>query len=219
MLWEKEINNTFGGMHMFINEEKRTVDIVNSKHEMLEKLQELRISPQMNHRNKIYILSKDVNEFHALTRDDQIEIVTTHGIRSFIKTLLFKETPIEKVLCRMNLPPTESRDYKKAIKNGSIVLVSGSDPFNEHEWTGHTLNKWITNQSNASNLINWDVKDIRVVPFHSNQEVHMAPEMAVAGEFGRASDEGNDEIPLKDNQRYVRDPKTKELSIYQGPHN
>ena len=203
---------------MFSNEEKRTVEIVKTKNELLVKLQELRKPPDIVDRNKIYILAKHVDEFHALNRDEQIDIVTTHGIRSFIKTLLFKETPIEKALRRMQLSPFEKRRYEASIKNGDIVIVSGSDPFNEHQWTGHTLNKWITNQSNASNLIDWNVKDIRVVPFTPKQEVQMAPEMSVASDFGQEIHVSSDEIPLMDNQRYVRHPKTRVLSIYQGPH-
>ncbi len=203
---------------MFSNEEKRTVEIVKTKNELLVKLQELRKPPDIVDRNKIYILAKHVDEFHALNRDEQIDIVTTHGIRSFIKTLLFKETPIEKALRRMQLSPFEQRRYESSIKNGDIVIVSGSDPFNEHQWTGHTLNKWITNQSNASNLIDWNVKDIRVVPFTPKQEVQMAPEMSVASDFGQEIHVSSDEIPLMDNQRYVRHPKTRVLSIYQGPH-
>lgn len=203
---------------MVSNEEKRTVEIVKTKKELLEKLQELRKSPEIVDRNKIYILSKHVEEFHALNRDEQIEIVTTHGIGNFIKTLLFKETPIEKVLRRLELSPSEQIFYEMAIKNGDIVVVSGSDPFNEQQWTGHTLSKWITNRSNASNLIDWNVKDVRVVPFTPKQEVQVVPEMGIASDFGQAIHVDSDEIPLKDNQRYVRHPKTKVLSIYQGPH-
>ncbi|AWE06155.1 serine/threonine protein kinase [Lysinibacillus sp. 2017] len=203
---------------MFSNEEKRTVEIVKTKNELLEKLQEMRKTPDIVERNQIYILSKHVDEFHSLNRDEQIDIITTHGIGSFIKTLLFKETPIEKSLRRMELSPSEQSRYEAAIKNGDIVIISGSDPFNEQRWTGHTLNKWITNRSNASNLIDWNVKDERVIPFTPKQEVRMVPEMGVASDFGQASPVDSDEIPLKDNQRYVRHPKTKVLSIYQGPH-
>ena len=201
-------------MHMLSNEEQRTVEIVKTKREMLEKLQEMRKSPDIVDRNKIYILTKHVNEFHALGRDEQIEIVTTHGIRSFIKTLLLKETPIERVLRRLELTPAEYSLYSTAIKNGEIVIVSGTDPFNESEWKGHTLNKWITNRANASNLIDWNIQNERVIPYIPKQEMQLVPEM----NLDPVSDLDVDLIPLKDNQRYVRDPKTKEISIYQGPH-
>lgn len=217
--WEKGGKETFGGMHMFSNEKKRTIEIVKTKREMLERLQELRKSPDIVDRNKIYLLTKHVNEFHALGRDDQIEIVTTHGIRSFIKTLLFKETPIEKVLRRMGLTEVEYRLYSTAIKNGAIVIVSGTDPFNEAEWKGHTLNKYITNRANASNLIDWNVKNERVVPYVPKQEVQLVPEMNVPNDLVQVNDVDPDFFPLKDNQRYVLHPKTRELSIYQGPHN
>lgn len=204
---------------MFSQEEKRTIEVAYTKNEMLEKLQHLRKDPTTVDQNMIYILAKEVNEFHALGRDPQVKIVTTHGVRSLIKTLLFKETPIEKSLRRMKLTPAQYHEYSKALKNGGILLVSGSDPYDERQWTGHTLNKWITNQANSSNLIVWDVKDVRIVPYKPDEEVNYMPEMAVAGEFGQADlvvEPG--EMPLKDNQRYVRDPKTKALSIYQAPH-
>ena len=203
---------------MFSNEEKRTVEIVKTKRELFEKLQELRKSPDIVDRNKIYILTKHVNEFHALGRDEQIEIVTSHGLRSLMKTLLSKETPIEKALRRLDLTPTEYSLYSIAIKNGEIVIVSGTDPFNETEWKGHTLYKWITNRANASNLIDWNVKHERMIPYTPMQEVQGAPEMNVASDFGQVDDVDIDLIPLKDNQRYVRHPRTKELSIYQGSH-
>lgn len=204
---------------MLDREGKRTIDVAYTKHEMLEKLQELRTPPDFVNQNKVYILTKEVNEFHALTRDRQIEIVTTHGVRSFVKSLIMKETPIENAFRRMNLTPTERRDYETIIRSGGIVLVSGTDPFHEEEWTGHTLNKWITNQANSSNLIVKDVQNIRQVPYEPQPEVHYMPEMAVAGEFGHADEvRAPDEIPLQDNQRYVRDPKTKQLGIYQAPH-
>ena len=204
---------------MFRNEPKQTIDVAYTKHEMLEKLQELRKAPEIVDRDKIYILTNHVNEFHALTRDDQIELVTSQGISNFIKTLLFKETPIEKALRRMNLSHSDRIEYEAIIGIGGMVLVSGTDPFNEREWTGHTLNKWITNQSNSSNLILWDVKDIRQVPYHQEKKEHFIPEWGVASEFGQGEEVVlTGDIPLKDSQRYVRHPKTKELSIYQAPY-
>ena len=48
---------------------------------------------------------------------------------------------------------------------------------------------------------------------------HMMPEMDVASEFGRGDEVVvTGDMPLKDSQRYVRHPKTKELSIYQAPY-
>lgn len=214
----KGCKDTFGGMQVFSNEEQRTVEIVKTKHELFEKLHVLRKSPDIVNRNKIYILTKHVNEFHALGRDDQIEIVTTHGIRSLIKTLLSKETPIEKALRRLDLTPTEFSLYSAAINNGEIVIVSGTNPFNEGEWKGHTLYKWITNRANASNLIDWNVKNERIVPYVPKQEEPIVSDMNVASNFGQVDDEEADLMPLKDNQRYVRHPKTRELCIYQGPH-
>ena len=169
---------------MFNNGEKRTVEIVKTKKEMLERLQEMRIPPDIVQRNKIYILTKHVNEFHALGRDDQIEIVTTHGILSFVKTLLYKETPIERVLRRLELTPAEYSLYTAAIKNGEIVIVSGTDPFNEAQWKGHTLNKWITNRANSSNLIDWSIENERVVPYIPKQEVQVS-EMSVASDSSK----------------------------------
>lgn len=204
---------------MLSNEEKRTIDVAYTKHEMLEKLQELRKSPEIVDQNKIYILTKHVNEFHALSRDHQIELVTTHGIRSFMKSLIFKETPIERALRRMNLSPTERSEYEAVIKAGGIMLISGRDPFNEQEWTGHTLNKWITNQFNTSNLINRNVKEIRQVPYQRESQIYVTTVTGVSGDYGLNNAPIDDDvIPLKDNQRYVRHPKTKVLSIYQGPH-
>ena len=211
---EKGRKETFGGMQMFSNKEKRTIEIVKTKREMFERLQKLRISPDIWERNKIYLLTKHVNEFHALGRDDQIEIVTTHGIRSFIKTLLFKETPIERVLRRMDLTVTEYHLYSTAIKNGAIVIVSGTDPFNEAEWKGHTLNKYITNRANGSNLIDWNVENERVIPFEPKQEL----QVYAASDLVQVNDVDANFFPLKENQRYVLHPKTRELSIYQGPH-
>ncbi|MEK4423896.1 serine/threonine protein kinase [Solibacillus sp. FSL K6-1523] len=198
------------------NEVKRSVDVAYSKHEMLEKLQKLRM-PGLVRQNKIYILTNEVNEFHALARDAQIQIVTTHGIRNHLKALFTKETAIEKILHRLLLSPVEKREYMGVIKKGGMVLVSGTDPFYESEWTGHTLTKWITNQKNPSNLIIWGLKEIRPVAFKSQRTLRM-PDMAVAGEFGMAKEVDSDEIPLQDDQRYIRDPKTGELGIYQAPH-
>ena len=203
---------------LFNNEEKRTVVIVKTKYEMFEKLQELRKSPDIVNRNKIYILTKHVNEFHALNRDDQIEIITTHGIRNFIKTLFYKETPIQKALRRMELTQDEYILYSTAIKNGGIVIVSGTDPFNEAEWKGHTLYKWITNRTNASNLIDWSIENERIVPYIRKQEVQVDSETDGALQVVQEGDIDMDLMPLKENQRYVRHPKTRELCIYQGPH-
>ena len=199
---------------MFSNEKKRTIEIVKTKMEMLERLQELRKSPDIVERNKIYLLTKHVNEFHALGRDDQIEIMTTHGIRSFIKTLFFKETPIERVLRRMELTVAEYSLYSTAIKNGAIVIVSGTDPFNEAEWKGHTLNKYITNRVNGSNLIDWNVKNERVIPYEPKHEL----QVYAASDLVQVNDVDPDIFSLKENQRYVLHPKTRELSIYQAPH-
>lgn len=205
---------------MFEIEPKQTVAIVYTKQDLLTKLQELRKPPETVHRNMIYILTKHVNEFHALNRDSQIKIVTTHGVRSFIKELINKESPIEKALRRMKLPHRKHQEYEAVIRNGGILIVSGTDPFHESEWTGHTLNKWITNRSNSSNIIRWDVKEERIVPFESKPQMYILPSMGVAGEFGRldeviANDDGR---PLQSNQRLVRHPKTRELGVYQGPH-
>lgn len=215
--WEKKSNENIGGMHMlYENEVKRSVDVAYSKYEMLEKLQKLR-TPGLVRQNKIYILTNEVNEFHALARDAQIEIVTIHGIRNHLKVLFTKEDAIEKMLHRMLLSPTEKRNYMEVIKKGGMVLVSGTDPFYESEWTGHTLTKWITNQKNPSNLIVWGLKEIHPVAFKPQRALYM-PNMAVAGEFGMGDEADPDEIPLQDDQRYIRDPKTGNLGIYQAPH-
>lgn len=206
---------------MYEHEPKQTVDLVYTKHDLFTKLQELRKSPEVVHRNQIYILTKHVDEFHALTRDSQITLVTTHGIRNFMKELLFKESPIEKVLRRMNVSHGERVKYEAVIRSGGMVVVSGTDPLHEQEWTGHTLTRWITNRSNSSNITLHDVKKERVVPYEPEKQLYVLPSMGVAGEFGRASEvmvTADDEMPLKDNQRYVRDPRTRELGIYQGPH-
>ena len=206
---------------MYEHAPKQTVELVYTKHDLFTKLQELRKSPEVVHRNQIYILTKHVDEFHALTRDHQVTLVTTHGMRNFIKELLFKESPIEKVLRRMNLSHSERVEYEAVIRSGGMVVVSGTDPFNEEEWTGHTLTQWITNRSNSSNITLHDIKEERVVPYEPERQLYFLPSMGVAGEFGRASEvmvTADDEMPLKDNQRYVRDPRTRELGIYQGPH-
>ena len=219
--WEKVMYENFGGMQMFEREPKQTVDIVYTKHDLLTKLQELRKSPETVQRNMIYILTKHVNEFHALNRDSQIKLVTSHGVRSFLKELLFKESPIENALRRMNLSHGERQEYEAVIHSGGMLIVSGTDPFHEEEWTGHTLTKWITNRSNSSNIILWDVKEERVIPFESKPQLYFLPSMGVAGEFGHGEEvmaSADDEVPLKENQRLVRDPKTRELGVYQGPH-
>lgn len=206
---------------MFRNEPKQTVDVVYTKQELFYKLQELRKPREMVDRNKIYIITKNVNEFQSLSRDNQIELVTTHGIGSFIKTLLTKETPIENVLRRMKLSHNERVEYEAVIRSGGMVLVSGTDPLHEEEWMGHTLTKWITNRSNSSNIILHDVKKERVVPYEPKPQLYFLPSKGVAGEFGSADEVlavSNDEMPLRDNQRLVRDPKTREFGVYQGPH-
>ena len=208
---------------MFQIEPKQTVDIVYTKHELLEKLQQLRQPPEIVNRQTIYILTKHVNEFHALMRDSQIELVTTHGIRSFLKELLFKESPVDKMLRRMKLPHNERQEYEAIIRSGGMLIVSGTDPLHEEEWTGHTLYRWITNRSNSSNITLQHIKEERVIPYEPKPQLYFLPSMGVAGEFGRAdevlgtSDPG-DEVPLQDTQRLVRDPKTRELGVYQGPH-
>ncbi|MGN7477001.1 general stress protein [Solibacillus silvestris] len=204
---------------MFRNEPKQTIDVAYSKRELLEKLQELREPDNVLDRTNIYVLTKDVDEFHSLGRDQQITLVTSNGIFGFLKNLFKKESPIEEKLRRLNLPHNERLEYEAIIQSGGKLLITGRDPFNEEEWTGHTLYNWITNRSNPSNLIRWDVKEERPVPFQQRRQFEYVPNMGVAGEFGRGDDVAeSDEIPLKDNQRYVRDPKTKELNIYQGPH-
>ena len=155
---------------MYEHAPKQTVDLVYTKHDLFTKLQELRKSPEVVHRNQIYILTKHVDEFHALTRDHQVTLVTTHGMRNFIKELLFKESPIEKVLRRMNLSHSERVEYEAVIRSGGMVVVSGTDPFNEEEWTGHTLTQWITNRSNSSNITLHDIKEERVVPYEPERK-------------------------------------------------
>lgn len=213
--------NFLEGLSMFQTEPKQTVDVVYTKRDLLEKLQELRLPRETVNRHTIYILTKHVNEFHSLARDSQIKLVTTHGIGSFLKELLFKESPIEKVLRLMKLPHQQYLEYEAVIRSGGMVIVSGVDPLNEREWTGHTLTKWITNRSNSSNIILRDVKEERVIPYEPKPQLYFLPSMGVAGEFGRADEvlaSADDEIPLQDKQRLVRDPKTRELGVYQGPH-
>lgn len=195
---------------------KRSIDVANSKYEMFEKLQKLR-TPGLTRQNTIYIITNEVNEFHALARDTQIQIVTTHGIGNHLKALFTKETPIEKTIRRMQLPIAEEKEYMEVIKRGGILLVSGTDPFNESEWNGHTLTKWITNQKNPSNLFIWGVKDIHLVAFQP-QQANATPNMAVAGDFDVINEADKDGMPLQDDQSYIRDPKTGELGIYQAPH-
>ncbi|ATP38851.1 serine/threonine protein kinase [Solibacillus sp. R5-41] len=201
---------------MYENEVKRSIDIAYSKYEMFEKLQKLR-TPDLTRQNTIYIITNEVSEFHALARDTQIQIVTTHGIRNHIKALFTKETPIEKAIRRMQLSKKEEKEYMEVIKKGGMVLVSGADPFNESEWTGHTLTKWITNQKNPSNLFIWGLKEIYPVTFKPQRAPRM-PDMAVAGEFGIRDKADKDKSPLQDDQCYIRDPMTGELGIYQAPH-
>lgn len=206
-------------MHLFYNEPKQTIDVAYTKQELLEKLQELRKPDNEIDRTHIYVFTKDVDEFHALARDQQITLITSSGLRNFIKSFFKRESPIEENLRRLNLPHNERFEYESIINSGGKLLVTGSDPFHEEGWTRHTLYNWITNRANPSNLIRWDVKDERPIPFERQRHFEYVPSMGVAGEFGRGDDvEQSDEIPLKDNQRYVRDPETKDLGIYQGPH-
>lgn len=140
------------------NEVKCSVEVACSKHEMLEILQKLR-TPGLVKQNIIYILTNEVDRFHALGRDPQIQILTTHGICNQIKALLAKENSFEKAFRQMQLSPTEMKDYMKKINDGGMVIISGADPFNESEWTGHTLTKWITDDKNSSNLANRGVRE------------------------------------------------------------
>ncbi|MEG0384105.1 MAG: serine/threonine protein kinase, partial [Solibacillus sp.] len=195
---------------------KRSIDVANSKYEMFEKLQKL-CTPALLWPNTIYILTNEVNEFHALARDPQIQIVTTHGIRNHLKALFTKETPIEKAFRRMQLSIAEEKEYMEVIKKGGMVLVSGTDPFNESEWTGHTLTKWITNQKNPSNFFIWGLKEIHPVAYNV-QRATSVPVVAVVENYKFVDEADINEFPLQEGQRYIRYRKTGELGIYQGPH-
>lgn len=219
---KRPVRRINGGMQMF-NEPKQSIDVAYTKGELLEKLQELRGGEPGEEidRTHVYVLTKDVDEFHSIARHQQISLITTNGVRSILKTLFTKETPIEEKLRRLNLPENERLEYEKIINDGGKILITGSDPFDEEGWEGHTLDNWITNRSNPSNLIRWDIEEERPIPFEEQKKKYepLPPNSEVAGEFGRGDEvEDPDIIPLKDNQRYVRDPHTKELSIYQGPH-
>lgn len=205
---------------MFFNEPKQKIDVAYTKQELLEKLQELRRPDNELEGTHIYVLTKDVDEFHSIARDQQISLITTNGVRSILKTALTKESPIEEKIRRLGLPENKRLEYEKIIDDGGKLLITGTDPFDEQEWTGHTLDNWITNRSNPSNLIRRDVMDERPVPFEPEKKYESLQNAGVEGDFvGRGSDEEDpDIIPLKDEQRYVRDPQTKELGIYQAPH-
>ncbi|MGE7983331.1 general stress protein [Solibacillus sp. NPDC093137] len=204
---------------MFFDEPKQKIDVAYTKQELLEKLQELRRPDNELEGTHIYVLTKDVDEFHSIARDQQVSLITTNGVRSIVKTALTKESPIEEKIRRLGLPENKRLEYEKIIEDGGKLLITGTDPFDEEDWTGHTLDEWITNRSNPSNLINKEVMDERPVPFEPEKKYETLPNTSVAGDFGRSSDADDpDIIPLKDDQRIVRDPNTKELGIYQAPH-
>ncbi|WP_339197293.1 general stress protein [Solibacillus sp. FSL R5-0449] len=204
---------------MFFDEPKQKIDVAYTKQELLEKLQELRRPDNELEGTHIYLLTKDVDEFHSIARDQQVSLITTNGVRSIVKTALTNESPIEEKIRRLGLPENKRLEYEKIIEEGGKLLITGTDPFDEEDWTGHTLDDWITNRSNPSNLINKEVMDERPVPFEPEKKYEPLPNTTVAGDFGRSSDaEDPDIIPLKDDQRIVRDPNTKEIGIYQAPH-
>lgn len=204
---------------MFFDEPKQKIDVAYTKQELLEKLQELRRPDNELEGTHIYLLTKDVDEFHSIARDQQVSLITTNGVRSILKTALTKESPIEEKIRRLGLPENKRLEYEKIIEDGGKLLITGTDPFDEEDWTGHTLDDWITNRSNPSNLINKEVMDEHPVPFEPEKKYETLPNTSVAGDFGRSSDvDDPDIIPLKDDQLIVRDPNTKEIGIYQAPH-
>lgn len=206
-------------MQMFFDEPKQKIDVAYTKQELLEKLQELRRPDNELEGTHIYVLTKDVDEFHSIARDQQVSLITTNGVRSIVKTALTKESPIEEKIRRLGLPENKRLEYEKIIEEGGKLLITGTDPFDEEDWTGHTLDDWITNRSNPSNLINKEVMDERPVPFEPEKKYEALPNTSVAGDFGRSGDvDDPDIIPLQDDQRIVRDPNTKEIGIYQAPH-
>lgn len=206
-------------MQMFFDEPKQKIDVAYTKQELLEKLQELRRPDNELEGTHIYLLTKDVDEFHSIARDQQVSLITTNGVRSILKTALTKESPIEEKIRRLGLPENKRLEYEKIIEDGGKLLITGTDPFDEEDWTGHTLDDWITNRSNPSNLINKEVMDEHPVPFEPEKKYETLPNTSVAGDFGRSSDvDDPDIIPLKDDQLIVRDPNTKEIGIYQAPH-
>ncbi|MER2113708.1 MAG: general stress protein, partial [Solibacillus isronensis] len=155
---------------MFFDEPKQKIDVAYTKQELLEKLQELRRPDNELEGTHIYLLTKDVDEFHSIARDQQVSLITTNGVRSILKTALTKESPIEEKIRRLGLPENKRLEYEKIIEDGGKLLITGTDPFDEEDWTGHTLDDWITNRSNPSNLINKEVMDERPVPFEPEKK-------------------------------------------------
>lgn len=109
--------------------EERIIDVVYSTQDMLAKIQEYRAPGRQ--RDPIYIFANDVNEFHALSRDEQISIYKPGGVRNMVMSFFAKENPVEEGLRKLDLTEAERQHYLGILNDGGIVLVTGFDPFAE----------------------------------------------------------------------------------------
>lgn len=107
--------------------EERVIDIVYSTQDMLAKIQEYRAGS----RDHIYIFANDVNEFHALSRDEGISLYKPGGVRNMVKSFFAKENPVEEGLRKLHLTEAERQHYVNILNDGGIILVTGFDPFSE----------------------------------------------------------------------------------------
>lgn len=108
---------------------ERIIDIVYSTQDMLAKIQEYRAPGRPE--DHIYVFSNDVNEFHALSRDEGISIYKPGGIRNMVKSFFTKENPVEEGLRKLDLTEAERQHYVNILNDGGIILVTGFDPFSE----------------------------------------------------------------------------------------
>lgn len=107
--------------------EERIIDIAYSTQEMLAKIQEYRTPGRPN--NHIYLFANDVNEFHALTRDEKISLYKPGGLRNMVMGIFAKENPVEEQLRKLDLTESERQHYVDILNKGGIILVTGFDPF------------------------------------------------------------------------------------------
>lgn len=108
--------------------EERIIDIVYSTQDMLAKIQAYRAESPNDH---IYVFSNDVNEFHALSRDEGISLYQPGGMRNMVKSFFAKENPVEEGLRKLHLTEAERQHYVNILNDGGIILVTGFDPFSE----------------------------------------------------------------------------------------
>lgn len=180
--------------------EERVIDIVYSTQDMLAKIQEYRAEGSRDH---IYIFSNDLNEFHALSRDEGISLYKPGGVRNMVKSFFAKENPVEEGLRKLHLTEAERQHYVNILNDGGIILVTGFDPFSEsplsegyHERHG-PYHRHFENKERgpiATMLLGEYKEPVRasyMEPIQSN----------VAGEFGQMQNDPANYRPPSDEQQ------------------